>query len=62
MFSKEEKTGLENTFAIPPMRTGGTAIMMQPKAARQEISSAVAADLLESTRWKYTFFVQNVIR
>ena len=43
------------TLAMPPMRTGGTAMMMQPKAAIYEVSSALAADLLESTLWKYTW-------
>ena len=40
------------TLAMPPMRTGGTAMMMQPKAAIYEVSSALLADLLESTLWK----------
>ena len=43
---------VSQTLAMPPMRTGGTAMMMQPKAAIYEVSSALLADLLESTLWK----------
>lgn len=35
--------------------TGGTAIIMQPNAATYESNWAWTADLLDSTRWKYTY-------
>ena len=49
---KNVTTVMTSTLAMPPIRTGGTAMMMQPKAAMYEVSSALLADLLESTRWK----------
>ena len=50
--SKNVTTVMTSTLAMPPIRTGGTAMMMQPKAAMYEVSSALLADLLESTLWK----------
>ena len=50
--SKNVTTLMTSTLAMPPIRTGGTAMMMQPKAAMYEVSSALLADLLESTLWK----------
>ena len=50
--SKSVSTVMTSTLAMPPIRTGGTAMMMQPKAAMYEVSSALLADLLESTLWK----------
>lgn len=41
-------------FAMAPMSTGGSAMMMQPKAATYDSSCARPAVLLLSTRWKYT--------
>lgn len=41
-------------FAIAPIRTGGMAIKIQPKAATYDKSCARPAVLLDSTRWKYT--------
>ena len=40
--------------AMMPMRAAGAAIMIQPKAATNDSICARAADLADSTRWKYT--------
>ena len=45
---------LRVAFAMAPMRTEGTAMMIQPKAATYDRICALPADLLESTLWKYT--------
>lgn len=43
---------LRVAFAIAPMRTGGIAIRIQPKAATYERIWALPAVLLDNTRWK----------
>jgi hypothetical protein len=45
---------LRVALAIAPMRTGGMAIMIQPKAATYDSTWALPAVLLDNTLWKYT--------
>ena len=48
-------------LAMAPIRTGGIAIRMHPRAAMYERISAPLALLLDKTRWKYTFELNILI-
>jgi hypothetical protein len=45
---------LRVALAIAPIRTGGMAMMIHPKAATYDSICALPAVLLDSTLWKYT--------
>jgi hypothetical protein len=51
---RSARANLRVALAIAPMRTGGMAMMRQPKAATYDRICALPAVLLDSTLWKYT--------
>jgi hypothetical protein len=47
-------TNLRVALAMAPIRTGGMAMMIHPKAATYDNIWALPAVLLDNTLWKYT--------
>jgi hypothetical protein len=54
MWKRSETRHLRVALAIAPMRTGGMAMMIQPRAATYDSIWALPAVLLDNTLWKYT--------